>query len=720
MNLRVPLVASYLPLNYHSKCEKLNVIIDESDNNDIYISLLCGYNHILKTLIIKPSLAIDVKCDEWRSSHRYYLSSGVFAYIDNDKLVIANKNDKVDEYKASRIIKYTFNPHERVGAIIFTDTSIFRKKSYAIIGFNDGSYSIFESSLLDVAPYVNGFIVAYKDGKQIVLEKIPYGVESRYNIETSSLALHNYNGLVSITHDNGSLIVNGRNMEVLSNVSLRNGIPLGIANNMIVLWNPKSHTVYMREYTNNTSGEKIALICKSRPILAGVLGDKILLSCSNSVLEVKDNNWRLHEVSKKILGKQLVSTVVVGKSLVVGTLDKTIVWGAEKYYFRVMNLLSITKYLGKYLIIVDGNGVGVVDINEYIEGSDIVSYNKLQFDGNLRLRRRIEFKKNLVVSKIISYRNKVIKKKQNSFDIIFIEGKPVVFDIVYYGKYKVENDTTTISNEFKVLSAGIISYKTTSSMKILNIKYTYTNPLNKDILKPITIKEREIGYIKLKKRSKGLSLVQIPINNSEDFNHIRIENIIIPINKHTVQKTQYSINNVLIDLIDGKITLLVKILTNNPVNQSERTYVCVRGFLNGCRELRLVNNADLIINVPVTINYSKDYINISLYGLLELPYEGKIIEYDRKSIAVNSDTISLIMITHKDKLYVIVDDLPSINDDIIILIDGVPEKYKVRKLPFLLSYKSDKSLEKKTNAVLLQLYRGTLYYSRNNCWRIRT
>ncbi len=715
MDLKIPLVIDYLPLNYRNKCRKIDVIVDKNDDNDIYISFTCNRNHVLRTLIVKSNSTINIKYNEWKGSYDYHLSPELFAYISNNKLIITNGKSVVGEIRASKIMKYIFNPHERIGAIVFTNTGIFKKKNYVIIGFNDGSYSILESSLLDIVPYANGFIVAYKDGKQVVLEKIPYGVESRYDIETNSLALHNCNGLISITYDDGSLIIDGKNMEILSNTSLRNGVPLGVANDTIVLWNPKSYAVYIKNYIDSTSKEKIALICKSRPILAGTIEDKILLSCSNNIIEVKDNNWRLHEISKKILGKQLVSALIIGGALVVGTPDKVIVWSAEKYYFYVMNLLGITKSFNKHLIVIDENNIGVVDINKYIERANIVSNSKSQFDGNLRLKKRIEFNKNIIIQKIVSNGNRIIKKRQNSFDIIFIKNKPVIFDIVYYGKYEVKrDDSNTISNSLKILSAEIMNYKTSNSIGILNIEYVYTNPLDRDVFKPIKINGQEIGRIRLRKRSKGKSLLQIPVNNVGNHNHIMIEDIIIPTNKYVVQKTQYSINNISIDLINGKIILLINISASGFIDRNERMYVCVRGFFNGCKKLKLINNVNANISVPVTINYSKDYIDILLYGLLELPHKVEAIKYDRKTITVDSNTISLVTTSHKNKLYVIVDDLPSTDKDVIILINEYTGKYKIKKLPFLLSYKPDRPLRKKVKAVILQLDRGTIYYNRSS------
>ncbi len=712
MRLKIPVVVSYKPLKYQDKYGRVNIIIDEDNSKNIYVSLLRGHNHVLRTLIIKPNLEITIKHNEWYGSNGYYLSSNMFAYIEKNKLIISKGKDIVGEYKASDILKYVFNPHERIGAIIYTDNSIFSKrKKHAIIGFSDGSYNIVESSILDIIPYADGFIIAYKEDKQIVLERIPYGIESRFNIETNSLALYRYESLLAVSHDNGSLIIDGRNMDALNNVPLKYSIPLGITDNILVLWNYRSHAIHIKRHNNHK--DIIALICKSRPLLAGVLEDKILLGCSNSIIEVRNSSWRLHEASKEILGDQLVSALVIGNSLVVGTPKKIIVWGTEKYSFNTTCLLGLRGLLDKYLLTIDNNGVGIVNINKYIDSNTVIVRDTLELDKNLRLKRKIEFNKKLVISSIIPNGNKVMMKKHNSFNIIFVNNKPVIFNILYYGEYKAENHTILFDYNLEVLSAKIMHYsKTDAPTDMLNVLYKYINPLNKDILEPVIVNGKKIGYIRLRRKSKGISLIQIPMDTNIYSDSVKVGNIVVPVSKRFIKYTKLYIDDILIDLIDGKLALILKILTENPINNYEQVYVCARGFFNGCKELKLVDNNYQTISVPVTVNYFKKHINLSLYKLNKQPHNTEIIKYDSKNIMVDSNTISLITTIYKNKIYSIIDNLPA-NNYIIVLVNGIIEKYNVRELPLLLSYRLDDFSRRKVNIAVLQLYNETLYYNRN-------
>ena len=716
MELRIPVTLCYKSLNIPDEYDNILSVAHRDDNDNIYLSI-ANDRMIFKTFMIRGNGSIKVYNDEPLRLNKYQLTPELTIHIKNKDLYIVSSEKTLDIFKNTSIVKYVFNPHERIGAIILRDNSILRKRYRLILGFNDNSYTIIEKPLIDVIPYANGFLLAYLEENSVVIEKTSTYEKKQYDIGiTHSLKLTNSNDFISLMHDEGTLVIDRKNLQVIERVHSKNMVPLGQTRDGLILWNTETHGIYHKGTKNN----KVILVCENRPLLIGFLKGKALLKCKNSIIELGNNNWRLHESSRKLLGKNIVAATIVGKYLVIGTSNEIFVWGPEKYYFKPKELLDILKLGGKSLVVVDKKNIGIIDVSKQIDPKDIVIYSDTSIDENLRLRKRLAFNNNIVVSSIAVRDNRVIKKKRNVFDLVIVGNEPVTFDILYYGKYEVEHSREDTSYYFKILSAYIINYHLKGEIikRLLILRYSYINPFNKDIIKNLYVNNENIGSIKLMRRSKGINTIILPYNPNKIIKNARIDEEPILVKNINIALQRLSISKVILNKTNNKIMLSLMITSSGSTKDSTigDAHVCIKGFFNGCKHFNTtyVKSSNELIQVPTTIDSRKKETSIVLYASLNYQYIHDIVVLDETRIPVETNTISLIPFLYKNKLYIVIDNLPFNNEDLLLITDRI-EKIHIDRTPCIIRYNKTrlKSIKIK-NISALKLHNNKIYYSNSS------
>ncbi len=715
MELRVPVTLCYKSLNIPGMYDNILSIAHRDDNDNIYLSI-ANNRIIFKTFMIRDNGSIKVYNDEPLRLNNYQLTPELAIHVKNKNLHIIGPEKTIDIFKNASIVKYVFNPHERIGALILKDNSILRKRYRLVLGFSDNSYTIMEKPLIDVIPYANGFLLAYLEENSVVIEKISTYEKRQYDIGiTHSLKLTDSNDFISLMYDKGTLIVDRKNLKVIEKTHSKNMIPLGQTRAGLILWNTETHGIYHKDMKNN----KVILICENKPSFIGFLKGKAILKCKNSIIELSNNNWRLHESSRDLLGKNIVAATIVGEHLVIGTSNEVFVWGPEKYYFKPEELLNILKLGEKSLVIVDKKSIGIIDISKQIDPKDIVMYSDTSIDENLRLRKRLVFNNNIVLSDVVTKDNRIIKKKRNVFDLIIVGNKPVTFEILYYGKYKIEHSLEDTSYYFKILSAYIINYHLKGEIikRLLILRYSYINPFNKDIIKDLYVNNESIGSVKLMRRSKGINTIILPYNPNKVIGNIRINGEPVLVKNINILLQRLSINKIVLNKTNNKIMLSLIITSSDPTkdNITRDVHICIKGFFNGCKHFNTtdVKNNNELIQVPTTIDPRRKEASIVLYAGLNYQYIYDMVVLDETKIPVEADTMSLIPFLYRNKLYIVIDNFPFDNGDLLLITDRI-EKIHVDREPYIIRYdeKRFKHIEIK-NISALKLYNNRVYYSNN-------
>ena len=714
MELRIPVTLCYKSLNIPDEYDNILSVAHRDDSDNIYLSI-ANDRMIFKTFMIRGNGSIKVYNDEPLRLNDYQLTPELAIYVKNKDLHIVDPETTIDIFKNTSIVKYVFNPHERIGAAILKDNSILRKRYRLVLGFNDNSYTIIEKPLIDVIPYANGFLLAYLEENSVVIEKTSTYEKRQYDIGiTHSLKLTCSNDFISLMYDEGTLVVDRKSLQVIEKVHSKNMVPLGQMRNGLILWNTETHGVYHK----GTKNSKVILVCENRPLLIGFLKGKALLKCKNSIIELGNNNWRLHESSRKLLGKNIVAAAIVGGYLVIGTSNEVFVWGPEKYYFKPKEFIDVFKLGEKSLVVVDKKNIGIIDVSKQIDPNDIVIYSDTSIDENLRIRKRLAFNNNIVVSSITVRDNRVIKKKRNVFDLVITGNEPVTFDILYYGEYKVEHSREDISYYFEILSAYTINYHLKGEIvkRFLILRYSYINPFNKDIIKNLYVNNENIGSIKLMRRSKGINTIILPYNPNKVIENARIDEEPIPVKNINITLQRLSINKIILNKTNNKITLSLMITSSDHTKDDiiGDAHVCIKGFFNGCKHFNTTNmkSNNELIQVSTTIDPRRKETNIVLYVSLNYQHIHDMIVLDETKIPMEANAISLIPFLYKNKLYIVVDNLPFDNGDLLLITDRI-EKIHINRTPYIIRY-NEARLKYIKNISALKLYNNKIYYSNSN------
>ncbi len=714
MELRIPVTLCYKSLNIPDEYDNILSVAHRDDSDNIYLSI-ANDRMVFKTFMIRGNGSIKVYNDEPLRLNDYQLTPELAIYVKNKDLHIVDPETTIDIFKNTSIVKYVFNPHERIGAAILKDNSILRKRYRLVLGFNDNSYTIIEKPLIDVIPYANGFLLAYLEENSVVIEKTSTYEKRQYDIGiTHSLKLTCSNDFISLMYDEGTLVVDRKSLQVIEKVHSKNMVPLGQMRNGLILWNTETHGVYHK----GTKNSKVILVCENRPLLIGFLKGKALLKCKNSIIELGNNNWRLHESSRKLLGKNIVAAAIVGGYLVIGTSNEVFVWGPEKYYFKPKEFIDVFKLGEKSLVVVDKKNIGIIDVSKQIDPNDIVIYSDTSIDENLRIRKRLAFNNNIVVSSITVRDNRVIKKKRNVFDLVITGNEPVTFDILYYGEYKVEHSREDISYYFEILSAYTINYHLKGEIikRLLILRYSYINPFNKDIIKNLYVNNENIGSIKLMRRSKGINTIILPYNPNKVIENARIDEEPIPVKNINITLQRLSINKIILNKTNNKITLSLMITSSDHTKDDiiGDAHVCIKGFFNGCKHFNTTNmkSNNELIQVSTTIDPRRKETNIVLYVSLNYQHIHDMIVLDETKIPMEANAISLIPFLYKNKLYIVVDNLPFDNGDLLLITDRI-EKIHINRTPYIIRY-NEARLKYIKNISALKLYNNKIYYSNSN------
>ncbi len=714
MELRIPVTLCYKSLNIQDGYDKILLVTHRDDNDDIYLSIT-NDRMVLKTFMIRGNGSIKVHNGEPLKLSDYQLAPELTIHVKNKDLHIVNSETTIDVLKNTSMVKYVFNPHERIGAAILKDNSILRKRYRLVLGFNDNSYTIIEKPLIDVIPYANGFLLAYLEENSVVIEKTSTYEKRQYDMGiTHSLKLTDTNDFISLMYDEGTLVVDRKSLQVIEKVHSKNMIPLGQTRNGLILWNTETHGIYHK----GTKNSKVILVCENRPLLVGFLKGKALLKCKNSIIELGNNNWRLHESSRKLLGKKIVAATIVGEYLVIGASNEVFVWGPEKYYFKPKELLDVLKLGEESLVVVDKKNIGIVDVSKQIDPNDVVIYSDTSIDENLRIKKRLAFNNNIVVSSIAVRDNRIIKKKRNVFDLVIVGNEPVTFDILYYGEYKVEHSREDISYYFEILSAYTINYHLKGEIvkRFLILRYSYINPFNKDIIKNLYVNNENIGSIKLMRRSKGINTIILPYNTNKVIENVRIDEEPISVKNINITLQKLSISEILLNKTNDEIALSLMITSSDYTKDDiiGDVHVCIKGFFNGCKHFNTTNVKSIneLIQVPITIDPRRKETSIVLYISLNYQYIHDMIVLDETKIPVEANTISLIPLLYKNKLYIVVDNLPFNNGDLLLITNRI-EKIHINRTPYIIRY-NETRLKYIKNISALKLHNNKIYYSNSS------